>query len=66
MEGKRDLTTRSAVHYSPMAFFSRFVSVKSAATPNPNAMRFETTPEMIILPEAYGKNLVGFLCLPYR
>ncbi|KAM7458702.1 hypothetical protein BLSTO_00548 [Blastocystis sp. subtype 1] len=47
----------SAVRNSPMAFFARFVSIKSAVTPNPNAKRFETYPEMIILPEAYGKNL---------
>ena len=45
---------------SPMAFFSRFVSIKSTATPNPNAKKYETYPEMIILPEAYGKNLVFF------
>ena len=61
-QGERSVTNSSAVRNSPMAFFARFVSIKSAVTPNPNAKRFETYPEMIILPEAYGKNLVCTSC----
>ena len=43
---------------SPVFSFVRFLNVKSSETPNPNVRKYETFPEMVILPEGYGKSLV--------
>ncbi|KNB43355.1 hypothetical protein JH06_5187 [Blastocystis sp. subtype 4] len=42
---------------TPYAIFERFINVKSFKTPNPNVLKYETFPQMVILPEAYGKSL---------
>ena len=49
---------RSKAHVNPTLPLCRFVSVKSHTTPNPNVKRYETFPEMVILPESYGATLV--------
>ena len=52
------MTNRAWKRLTPTLVFERLISVKSFKTPNPNVYKFETYPQMVILPEAYGKSLV--------
>lgn len=55
---RKKITSRAWKRLVPTLVFERLISVKSFKTPNPNVYKFETYPQMVILPEAYGKSLV--------
>lgn len=55
---RKKITSRAWKRLAPTLVFERLISVKSFKTPNPNVYKFETYPQMVILPEAYGKSLV--------